>query len=57
MESESSNICRITLRKQTRNTREHFDLGQEVYYKRKEDVKWKGPGKVICQDGPVVFIR
>ena len=57
MKSESSNKLRIALRKQTRNTREHFDLGQEVYYKRKDDVKWKGPGKVIGQDGPVVFIR
>ena len=57
MKSESSNKLRIALRKQTRNTREHFDLGQEVYYKRKDDVKWKGHGKVIGQDGPVVFIR
>ena len=28
-----------------------------MYYKRKDDIKWKGPGKVIGQDGPVVFIR
>ena len=54
MKSESSNKLRIALKKQTRNTREHFDLGQEVYYKRKDDVKWKGPGKVIGQDGPVI---
>ena len=57
MKSESSNKLRIARRKQTRNTREHLDLGQEVHYKRKDDVNWKGPGKVIGQDGPVVFIR
>ena len=34
-----------------------FNLGQEVYYKRNNDIKWKGPGKVVGQDGPVVFIR
>ena len=57
MKSESSNKLRNKLRKQTRHTREHFDLGQEVYYKRSNDVKWKGPGKVIGQDGSVVFVR
>ena len=27
-----------------------------VYYKRNTDGKWKGPAKVIGQDGPVVFL-
>ena len=31
--------------------------GEEVYYKRSDSPRWKGPAKVIGQDGPVVFIR
>ena len=34
-----------------------YSTGQEVYYKRKDQPRWRGPGKVIGQDGPVVFIR
>ena len=57
MKIESSNKLRTALRRQTRKTRDFFNLGQEVYYKRNNDIKWKGPGKVIGQDGPVVFVR
>ena len=57
MKIESSNKLRHALRKQTRKTQEFFDIKQEVYYKRNSDKKWKGPGKVIGQDGPLVFIR
>ena len=57
MKIESSNKLRTALRRQTRKTRDFFSLGQEVYYKRNNDIKWKEPGKVIGQDGPVVFIR
>ena len=28
-----------------------------MYYKRKDQPRWRGPGKVIGQDGSVVFIR
>ena len=28
-----------------------------IYYKRNNDIKWKGPGKIAGQDGSVVFIR
>ena len=57
MKAESSAKLRNALRKQTWHTREHFDLGQAVYYKRNNDTKWKGPRKIVGQDGSVVFIR
>ena len=57
MKAESSTKPRNALRKQTRHTREHFDLGQAVYYKHNNDIRWKGPCKVLGQDGSVVFIR
>ena len=28
-----------------------------MYYKRDNDTKWKAPGKIVGQDGSVVFIR
>ena len=46
MKAESSAKLRIALWKQTRNTSEHFHLSQAVYYKRNNDIKWIGPGKV-----------
>ena len=48
---------RTASRRQTRKTRDSFNLGLEVYYKCNNDIKWKRPGKVIGQGGPVVFIR
>ena len=57
MKIESSNKLRKALQAKTRRTRDFFELGEKVYYKRNNDIKWKGPGKVVGQDGPVVFIR
>ena len=42
---------------QTRNTREFYEINDNVYYKRDSDIKWKRPTNVIGQDGPVVFLR
>ena len=57
MKAESSAKLINALRKQTWHTKEHFDLGQAVYYKRNNYIKWKVPGKIVGQDGSVVFIR
>ncbi|XP_077974967.1 uncharacterized protein LOC144430759 [Styela clava] len=57
IESESSEKIRRALRTQTRQTRDEFFTGEEVYYKREDQKRWKGPAKVIGQDGPVIFIR
>ena len=55
--AEPSEKIRRALHKQTRQTGAVYTTGDEVYYKRSDNNKWKGPAKVIGQDGPVVFIR
>ena len=34
-----------------------YVMGDKVYYKRPDNKEWKGPGRVIDQDGTVVFVR
>ena len=57
IKSETSERIRRALKHQIRNTSEVFSSGDSIYFKREVNVKWKGPGKVIGQDGKVVFIR
>ena len=58
MESECSERIRRALRGQVRTSREEtYNLGDKVYYKRPNKNEWRGPGKVIGQDGVVVFVR
>ena len=57
IQAESSERIRRALRHQIRSTGGCFQPGQKVYYKRDGSQKWKGPGKVIGQDGKVVFVR
>ena len=56
MAKSSDKILR-DLRKQTRQTGAVYTTGDEVYYKRSDNNKWKGSAKVIGKDGPVIFIR
>ena len=57
-EAECSERIRRALRKQTRtSTEEIYRNGEKVYYKRPNDAAWRGPAKVIGQDGVVVFVR
>ena len=32
-------------------------MREELYYKRDDNNQWKGSGRVLGQDGPVVFVR
>ena len=34
-----------------------FSHGERVWYKRERDGKWKGPAKVIFQDGKIIWVR
>ena len=55
---EASEKLRRALRAQTRthNNTKYFS-GDEVFYKRDDDNRWKGPGRVIGQDGSKVLIK
>ena len=45
--AESSEKIQRALRNQTRQTGAVYTTGDEVYYKRSDNNKWKGPAKVI----------
>ena len=55
--AESSERIRRALRHNVRVSEVMFQPGERVFYKRDDSNRWRGPGKVIGQDGKVVFIR
>ena len=58
MEAECSERIRRALKKQVRPyTGVKYVMGDKVYYKRPDNKEWKGPGRVIGQDGKIVFAR
>ena len=57
LQSESSEKIKRALRKQTRQSGQYYCLRDEVYYKRDDGPEWRGPAKVLGQDGPVIFLR
>ena len=57
IKAESSERIKRALRCQVRAVEENFDHGDRVYYKRDDSNRWRGPGKIIGQDGKVVFVR
>ena len=51
IEAESNEkLCRALKSKARVTTRFVYNLGDLVYYKRKDSGKWKGPGKVIGKE-------
>src|ERR1044072_146527 len=36
---------------------EEAQVGDKVFYKKKEEEKWRGPGRIIGRDGKVVMIK
>lgn len=57
IESEADERIRRALRAKVRAAEEIFRHGDRVFYKREESSKWLGPGKVVFQDGKIVFVR
>ncbi|XP_064622512.1 uncharacterized protein LOC135484764 [Lineus longissimus] len=57
-QAECSERIRRALRKQTRTSMNTvYRLGDRVFYKRPDKDEWKGPGRVVGQDGVIVFVR
>ena len=57
MKCQADEKIRRALRHPIRATEEIFLPGDHVFYKRDGINKWLGTGKVIFQDGRVVFVR
>ena len=56
-ESENSERVRKALMRKVCTNNTVFENGDRVWYKRERDGKWKGPAKVIFQDGKVIWVR
>ena len=57
IQSEADERIRRALRSKVRASEQVFEPGDHVFYKRDGHDRWLGPGKVIFQDGKVVFVR
>ena len=57
IESEADERIRRALRSKIRASEKQFSPGDKVYYKRDGSERWMGPGKVVFQDGKVIFVR
>ena len=57
IETEADERIRRALRGKVRASEQTFSHGDRVYYKREGHERWLGPGKVVFQDGRVVFVR
>ena len=55
--AESSERLKRALRHNVRVNEESFFQNDKVFYKRDDSNRWRGPGKVVGQDGKVLFIR
>ena len=54
---ESTNKDKLALKKNICNYQQFHEINEMVYYKRKDSPEWKGPAKVLRQDGPVLFLH
>ena len=57
VESDADERIRRALRNKVRAAEQVYSPGDRVFYKRDGQERWIGPGKVIFQDGKVVFVR
>ena len=56
--TESSIRIRRALNHNTRSSNDvKYITGDNVYYKRRNEARWRGPGTVIGQDGQFVLVR
>ena len=53
----ASERVRLDLKKKIRTNNEIYHPEGRVFWKHFHEDRWRGPGKVLYQDGKVVFIR
>ena len=54
---EADERIRRALRNKVRASEQTFEMGDLVFYKRDGNDRWLGPGKVVCQDSKIIFVR
>ena len=57
IQTEAEERIRRALRNKVRASEQIFENGDRVFYKREGRERWLGPGKVVFQNGKVVFVR
>ena len=57
IQTEANERVRWALRNKVRASEQVFEHGDRVFYKREGKEHWLSPGKVVFQDGKVVFVR
>lgn len=57
IEVEADERIRRALLNKVRAAEQSYTNGDVVYYKREGKDRWLGPGRVVFQDGKVVFVR
>ena len=57
LKSESCERLKKALKAKIRRVEEIYENGDIVFYKRERDEIWRGPAKVVFQDGKVIFVR
>ena len=57
IKTENAERIKRALRHKIRTSQQIFHHGEKVYYKRDKAERWLGPGKVMFQDGKIVFVR
>ena len=57
IQSESDERIIRALRTKIRTNEKKIEHGDKVFYKRNGELRWLGPGKVLAQDGKVIFVR
>ena len=58
IESEASDKLRIALLRKTRTAISLvYEVGDIVYYKRKNSKRWRGPGIVIGKDSKQIYVK
>ena len=57
IKSEASEKVRRALRHKMSYGEQHYNQGENVYYKKHDHERWLGPAKVLAQDGKIIFLR